>query len=57
MATERTIITPFGGVVNFAVADETYMTPFGGVMNGDITAAAAAGGPVPGSLGLLGVGI
>ena len=41
MATERTMMHPFGGVIHFEVADETYMHPFAGVVEGDITAVAA----------------
>ncbi len=42
MATKRTMMTPFGGVVSFDVAGETYMTPFGGAMSGDISSGVLA---------------
>ena len=60
MATERTTMHPFGGVMHFEVEDETYMHPFGGVVNGDITAAAGGTGvtslPIAGHGGVAGEG-
>jgi hypothetical protein len=56
MATERTVLHPFGGVIYLDTADETYQHPFGGVVNSDITAA-PAGGDINPSLMLTGVGL
>ena len=41
MATERTVLHPFGGVI-YVAADKQYQHPFGGVIDGKISAGVPA---------------
>jgi len=56
MATKRTVMTPFGGVVTFNKAEQTAMTPFGGVINAKIVAAGGVVHRTAGQGGLAGPG-